>query len=226
MTSEKIYSNLLEYVNTLNEDDQKFILKSVNANCHYDNCGIGTIMLINLMVDLKEDIAFRNAKQNGNTDSLKAAKDILKVANKGCRDACKGAWIANGKQIVTDCYRALRFNTPLELPVLPDSFTPINMEQIFSGVYTNSNEYPLPTIGELKTFIAMEKANGSRNGIEYDIGKDYPLVNAEYLLTMISGLQNCKAYFANAVMPIYLKGDNGDGLVVPIRRMKTVQESA
>ena len=226
MTSEKIYSSLLEYVNTLNENDQKFILKSVDANCRYGDCGIGTIMLINIMVDLKEDIAFRNAKQNGNTDSLKAAKDILKAANKGYRDACKGAWIANGKQIVTDCYRALRFNTPLELPALPDSLDPINIEQIFSGVYTNSNEYPLPSIGELKTFITMEKTKHYREGIQYNIGDDYPLVNAEYLLSMISGLKNCKAYYENAVMPIYFKGDNGDGLLTPIRRFKTEQESA
>ena len=226
MTTEKIYSTLLNYVNTLNENDQQFIMKSINSNSRFADCGIGTITLINLLVDLKEDIAFKNAKQNGSTDSLKAAKDILKAANKGYRDACKGAWIANDKQIVTDCYRALRFNTPLELPVLPDNIDPINIEQIFSGVYANSNEYPLPTIGELKTFITMEKANGARKGIEYDIGEEYPLMNAELLLTMISGLQNCKAYFANAVMPIYFKGDNGDGLLTPIRRMKTEQESA
>ena len=226
MTTEKIYSTLLDYVNTLNEDDQKFITKSINANCRFGDCGIGTITLINLLVDLKEDIAFKNAKLNGNTDSLKAAKDILKAANKGYRDVCKGAWIANGKQIVTDCYRALRFNEPLELPALPENFDPFNIEQTFSGAYANEHEYPLPSIGELKTFITMEKTKHYHEGIQYDIGDDYPLVNAEYLLTMISGLKNCKAYFANAIMPIYFKGENGDGLLTPIRRMKTEQESA
>ena len=226
MTTEKIYSTLLNYVNTLNENDQQFIVKSIDSNSRFTDCGIGTITLVNLLVDLKEDIAIKNAKSNGSIDSLKSAKDILKAADKGYRDACKGAWVANDKQIVTDCYRALRFNTPLELPVLPDSLTPINIEQIFSGVYQNEHEYPLPTIGELKTFIAMEKANGNGKGIKYNIGDDYPLLNAEYLLSMISGLKNCKAYYANAVMPIYFKGENGDGLLTPIRRMKTEQESA
>lgn len=232
MTKTQIYKAISEYVKTLDDGEQTFINREVEAEHKYNGMGLPATILIDLLIGLKSDIRAECAKANGSTNALKSALDIIKAAKKKPQTALHGAWMVDEKQCVCDGCRAIRFNEHLDLPVIPKDSQPMNVLSIFNGAKQNENEYPLPTIGELKAHIALEKAKPrtkaeKKRGIEYDIGEAYPLVDAEYLLTMIAGIENCKAYCGSTVLNImYFSGDNGDGILCPIRRKDKQNDEA
>lgn len=231
MTKEQIYKGILEYVNTLDENDQKVINRAVEAEQTMNN-GRGVFILADILIGLKADIRADYAKANGSTNSFKAAMEIIKAAKKKPQTALHGAWFADGEQYVCDGYRALHFYEPLDLPIIPKDAQPMNIKQIFSGIEQNQNEYPVPTIGNLKAFITLEKAKprdkaDKKQGIYYDAGETHPLVNAEYLLTMITALDDCKIYHGIWLYgAMYCKGTNGEGILLPVRRYPSEIEPA
>ena len=75
----------------------------------------------------------------------------------------------------------------------------------------------LPTVAEIKAFIAEQKAkHGSKNNIPICID-GYIYVNPQYLLDFVQALPDCKAYKPeNNRSPIYFAADNGDGILLPV----------
>lgn len=82
-------------------------------------------------------------------------------------------------------------------------------------------EITLPDISELKVYIKTHKIkekNNPKKVADYLLNEELNLwVNPQYLLNAMECLPDCKAYSANRTSPIYLKAENGDGVVMPVR---------
>ena len=84
----------------------------------------------------------------------------------------------------------------------------------------------LPTIAELKAFIAENKAKyGKDNRIPYCID-NYVYVNPQYLIDFMQALPDCTAYKPdNNKSPIYFIADNGDGILLPVNPASVPQST-
>lgn len=181
-----------------------------------------------LIAKSREEIAQAKAKASGKARFLKAMKSVIKSAKDTNRDNTFGAWTdKNGKQITCDGYRCLRSNEPLEgLPEVPG----INISEIVDKAKDdNTVEMKLPTVGEVKARVAELKATkpGIYTGklakpVPYDFGEGLPMVNASFLLDMLAAFPDAEVCYISdkpLVTPIYFTGKDGDGVLLPIRKM-------
>ena len=82
----------------------------------------------------------------------------------------------------------------------------------------------LPTVAELKAWAA---AHGGKKALSAGKAKPYIWggvvgVNVYYLIDMLQALDNCKAYIPESKnSAIYFSGDNGEGILLPVRVAET-----
>lgn len=156
-------------------------------------------MLEDTIATLRKEIAVKTAKSAGKQDLYKAMMAVIKSSEKHSpnKRALHGAWFDHGKQYVCNGYMLIENSgTPLDLPALPDDAKPMNVHPILKA--RAEKEYPdilrCPTIAELKSGIAEQKALAKCNGhklnkVLYYLGGGH-VANAEYLRTALQATGN------------------------------------
>lgn len=170
---------------------------------------------LRIYAELRERVA---AKSCGS--AIQAVKRLIRTC---ARNDMRGVWkSADGSAwCCCDGQREVRLKNVSGVPVLEQSFP--NLEaQIDGCAKAASKSLRLPTAAELKTYIAAEKAAGIKpDSILYWWGSDTPAVNASFLLDMVTIFPDCKeARYRTELSPLYFCGDNGDGILLPVRRAK------
>lgn len=206
MTTEKILSKTIEALTAVTAGDT-----------------LRTRDLLETIADqLRDDIRTKEAKKNGKTNALSAAKRILKTAQKAPRPALHKAFYNNGLQCVCDGFRGAQLKNALPLDELPADMETINFVRFLDDAKQNNNIIlELPELSTLKTYIKLEKFKNkiakTKDIIYYDFGPKLPFVNAEFLADQLEILPDCKAYAKNNGFNIYFESDDGRGILCNAR---------
>ena len=202
------------------------IIKSWSVKVH----DAGFIMMENEMLDvlksLESDMLLEQSKKSGTKSIVTAANRIIKNAELCNKPMLKGMFTNQTRDgstlyCVCDGFVAIRFNEKPPLPEIDEKYNgqEMQLEQIVRPIY-DSKEINLPDIGELKVFIKTHKIkekNNPKKVADYPLDEELNLwVDPQYLLNAMECLPDCKAYAANRISPIYLKSENGDGVVMPV----------
>lgn len=223
-----IYEKLLTYVNSMEEDEKKMVMyyvESENKKCPFS---VGS--LIDVLVSLKGEIRQDAAKNSGNGSLYKSAMNILKNSKKvlSGNTGFHGAFMYEGVQYVLDGYRLLAIKNKIDLPET-ELASDIGKKNIDACRRNCTNEFPLPDVGELNAYIKQEFAKQKASGVKpnerkvlYDAGVQYPIFNAEYLLSMMQAMPGCTAKYGNVLSPVYFDGGDVEGVLCPVNRKKDV----
>jgi len=185
----------------------------------------GVPALITLCAALRDDMRRKANKASGKANIEKAMRAIIKNAPEHQRQL-QGAFLSDGKQYACDGYRAIRLNTPIDLPAPPEPCT-IDIGRLFADARHNATT-PLetPSQGELKSYIKITKAenkakygkNANRQCILWDFGKDRPVVNAVYLLDILTAFPDAAITCGTMTDPLYFSHADGEAILLPVRR--------
>ena len=223
-----IYEKLLAYVNSMEEDEKKMVMHYVETEAK--NCPFSVGHLIDVLVTLKCEIRQDAAKSGGNGSLYKSAMNILKNSKKvlSGNTGFHGAFMYEGVQYVLDVYRLLAIKNKIDLPET-ELASDIGKKNIDACKRNCTNEYPLPDVGELNAYIKQELAKQKASGLKpnerkvlYDAGVQYPLFNAEYLLSMMQAMPGCTAKYGNVLSPVYFDGGDVEGILCPVSRKEDV----
>ena len=210
MTTEKLYD----------------IIKAWSVRIHDE----GFLMMENEMLDvlksLEADMLIEQSKKSGTKSIVTAANRIIKNAESLKKPLLAGMFTNHTRDgstlyCVCDSYVAIRFNEKPLLPEIDEKYhgQEMQLEQIFKPM-DGSKEIALPDISELKVYIKTHKIkekNNPKTVADYLLDEELNLwVNPQYLLNAMECLPDCKAYAANRISPIYVKAENGDGVVMPV----------
>lgn len=198
-------------------------------------------MLEDTIATLRKEIAVKSAKAAGKQDLYKAMLAVIKSVEKVApyKAALKGAWIDHGKQYACNGFILIENSgAPLDLPALAEDVEPMHVQPILKA--RAEKEYPdvltCPTIAELKSGIAEQKALAKCNGhkfrpVVYHFGGGH-VANAEYLRIAVQATGSTTIHAENRTGGhdvIYQVGDlwfeSEDGtvkvLVLPVRELPT-----
>ena len=184
----------------------------------------GVPALITLCAALREEMRSEANKANGKANIEKAMKEIIKNAPDHNRQL-QGAIVIGEKQYACDGHRAIRLNTPIDLPAAPVPCT-IDFNRIFDDARHNATtRLETPTIGELKTYIKIKKAENkakygkyaNRQCILWDFGEGRPTVNAVYLLDILTAFPDAAITFSTLTTPLYFSHADGEAILLPVR---------
>ena len=210
MTTEKLYN----------------IIKAWSVRIHDE----GFLMMENEMLDvlksLEADMLIEQSKKSGTKSIVTAANRIIKNAELRNKPMLAGMFTNQTRDgstmyCVCDSYVAIRFNEKPLLPEIDSKYhgQEMQLEQIVKPM-DGSKEIVLPDIGELKVYIKTHKIkekNNPKKVADYLLDEELNLwVDPQYLLNAMECLPDCKAYAANRISPIYVKAENGDGVVMPV----------
>lgn len=178
------------------------------------------LLIDNLITELKADLLREEAKKNGTAGKKKAADNILKQL-KHHSNTGGAITAADGSQIIGGAYSLVKLIEPL--PVMPCKNT--NGLPDYNYCLNNAREnngatVHLPTVAELTAFIKERKAEKIKH-ISYDFGDGLPLVNAQYLLEIITLIPDavCITSAKNPLAgSLYFKSKAGEGLLLPERK--------
>ena len=174
-----------------------------------------------LLIETMEALDTNNT---GDKTIMAALKRIIKSAGKNRN--FDGIFETIGddnikRYAVCDGYRLIRLNK--DYKNMQHATDPRIESDTFNKAIKGSQRdeiMPLPSIADVKAFIAQEKARPGKsykaNQSPYNVFLDV-WVNPEYLLDMLQALPGCKAY--KPVIrknPIYFEAENGDGILLPI----------
>ena len=178
--------------------------------------------------DLAAQIRMDIATNAGRGNAAKTIRAFLKAVGKDPRESLHYPWIdEQGRECYCDGFRAFRLNNPLGLVKRPDDAgETINLAKIYPDSLAGWKELPMPTIAEIKTHIALSKANGAK--LLWRFGPGKPTVNAHYLLDAAMVFPDADKIFWNTlVSPMMIQSRDGDGLILPVRVAgETQQEPA
>ena len=196
-----------------------------------DSCDTAGLYLVAKDMDttlkqLEADMLIEQSKKSNTKSIVIAANRIIKNAESTGRDIVMGMFenkdkYGETKYCVCDGFVAIRFNKKPLLPEIDSNYhgQEMQLEYIVKPM-DGSKEINLPDIGELKAFIKTHKIkekNNPKKVVDYSLDEELNLwVNPQYLLNAMECLPDCKAYAANRISPIYLKSENGDGVVCPV----------
>nr|DAM83470.1 MAG TPA: hypothetical protein [Caudoviricetes sp.] len=202
------------------------IIKSWSIKIHDE----GFFMMENEMLDvlksLESDMLLEQSKKSGTKSIVTAANRILKNAESRKCPVLEGMFenkdkYGETKYCVCDGFVAIRFNEKPLLPEIVEEWRGQEMQlEYIVKPMDGAKEITLPDIGELKVYIKTHKIkekNNPKKVADYLLDEELNLwVNPQYLLNAMECLPDCKAYAANKFGPIYLKAENGDGVVMPV----------
>ena len=180
----------------------------------------------NVLKQLEADMLIDQSKKSGTKSIVTAANRIIKNAESLKKPLLAGMFTNQTRDgstlyCVCDSFVAIRFNEKPFLPEIDEKYhgQEMQLEQIVKPM-DGSKEIALPDIRELKVYIKTHKIkekNNPKKVADYLLNEELNLwVNPQYLLNVMECLPDCKAYAANRVSPIYLKAENGDGVVMPV----------
>lgn len=182
--------------------------------------------------DLEAQVRLDTASSKGALNATKSVVAMLNGAKKDGRKTLSYAWIdADGRQCVCDGFRAYRLRDHLPLEPRPDDAgEPIDLGKVFpdtsSGLYAAA---PLPSIAELRAFIAIERAKSGtvrsrkqRPGVIWRFADAGISVNADYLLDLLAVFPEATQIMYNAtcsahLSPLMLRTERGDAILLPLR---------
>ena len=119
--------------------------------------------------------------------------------------------------MLTDSYRMVRLLS--DVPALPHVESTLKAGSIdkFFNQARKETELNLPSAKELKAWIKEKHIRRNNPGKTTFCIDGLINVNPFYLLDMIQGLPNCKAYMpASNKYPIYFNAESGEGLLCPV----------
>ena len=180
----------------------------------------------NVLKQLEADMLIEQSKKSGTKSIVTAANRIIKNAELRNKPMLEGMFTNQARDgstlyCVCDGFVAIRFNEKPLLSEIDSKYhgQEMQLEYIVKPM-DGSKEITLPDIGELKVFIKTHKIkekNNPKKVADYPLDEELNLwVNPQYLLNAMECLPDCKAYAANRISPIYLKSENGDGVVCPV----------
>ena len=180
----------------------------------------------NVLEQLEIDMLIEQSNKSGAKSIVTAANRIIKNGELLKKPLLAGMFTNQTKDgstlyCVCDSFVAIRFNEKPLLPEIDSKYhgQEMQLEQIVKPM-DGSKEITLPDIGELKVYIKTHKIkekNNPKKVADYLLDEELNLwINPQYLLNAMECLPDCKAYAANRVSPIYLKAENGDGVVMPV----------
>jgi len=232
LSKDKIYQTIYKY---LVEDEGIENLDNLLATWEVTDptkASSGVPALITLCAALRDDMRTEANKSCGKANVEKAMRAIIKNAPDHKRQL-QGAIVKGGKQYACDGHRAIRLNTPIDLPAPPVPCT-IDFERIFDEARHNAT-MPLetPTLGELKSYIKTKKAEykakygrkANDKTILWDFGKDRPVVDAVYLLDILTAFPDAVITYSTMTGPLYFCHTDGEAVLMPVR-MKEQDRSA
>lgn len=215
MTTEKLYDTIKSWRDSCDTAGLFLVAKDMNG----------------VLNQLESDMRLAEAKKTGTKSIVNAANRIIKNAQNMPREMLWGMFTNQNKDgstsyCVCDGYVAVRFKDKPPLPEIDSKYhgQEMQLEQIVKkGDF--AKEINLPDIAELKVFIKTHKIKKTKTteaGIEpYLLNEEIGLwVNPQYLLNVMECLPDCKAYATNAVSGVYMEAENGDGLVLPVKKNK------
>ena len=196
-----------------------------------DSCDTAGLYLVAKDMDitlkqLEADMLIEQSKKSGTKSIVTAANRIIKNAELRNKPMLEGMFTnqtRDGSTLYCVCnsYVAIRFNEKPLLPEIDEKYhgQEMQLEQIVKPM-DGSKEIALPDIGELKVYIKTHKIkekNNPKKVEDYLLNEELNLwVNPQYLLNAMECLPDCKAYAVSRISPIYLKAENGDGVVMPV----------
>lgn len=163
------------------------------------------------------------AKSKAGAGAVNVAKRIYQE-NEACRPSLAGIFESGGKWTVCDGYRAIMFTHDMsELPHVDGGSLAKSLPEMIDKA-EKAEPLEIPTVAELKAWAA---AHGGKKALSAGKAKPYIWagvvgVNVYYLIDMIQALENCKAYIPESKnSAIYFSGDNGEGILLPVRVAET-----
>lgn len=183
------------------------------------------ITLVRILTSLRQDIREQANKKSGKGNVHKAMQAVIKSIP-DYRPDLKGYFMSGeNNDILTVCdgFRIIRSFEPLDVGELVKGF---DANPIMTGAKNDSTEaLELPTLSELKVYIKLQKAEQNTRyakELVYEFGEDLPLVNAQYLLDILTAFPEAKAYKkegeSGIISAIYFVAEGGDAVLLPIRR--------
>lgn len=203
------------------------ILTRVNAILALNPDPVVKSELDKLASDLAAQVRMECAAKTGGLNATRTITAMLAYEKKhGCRPALQYQWQDKAdRQCVCDGFRAFRLTEHLPLEERPkDAGDGVDLDKVFPANLAGYEALPLPSAGELKAHIALERANFTGKAKDFtplwQFGEGKPTVNAAYLRDMIAVLPNAAEIFWNPKSifgPLYAKDDHGDSVLLPVR---------
>lgn len=186
-----------------------------------------------LRADLEAQVRLEIAASNGSTSATRTITKLLERCKKeNHRPALHYAWLdKDGRQCICDGFIAFRLKEPLPLEPRPDNVGDgIDLDKVFPDGKGYAAT-PLPSAKEIRAHIAVEKAKaGGKRGasVLWDFGEGKPVVNAHYLLDLVSVFPDAAEIFHGVgekiLSPLYVRCERGDAILLPIRTNRSVAE--
>ena len=212
-----------------------------------------------LAADMTDQMRRDAAAKAGRGNAEKIIRGVLRNAddlrNGDDRNPIKWQWTdAQGRQCVSDSFVAFRLVDALPLPPRPaDAPKPVDLGKFFCEDVTHADyldSLPLPDTADVRAFIRAERARetadrariaaAKKEGKEiktnriyfgWDFGKGRPIVNAKYLLEMMTVFPDAqRIYFRRGHEGLFqamqVVTSYGDGIIMPILPEDRIQRSA
>ncbi len=185
----------------------------------------GVPALITLCAALRDDMRTEANKASGKANIERAMRAIIKNAPEHMRQL-QGAFVRDGKQYACDGYRAMRLNTPIDLPAPPVPCTMDIGRFIDEARHNATKPLETPTLGVLKAHIKTKKAENkakygkgaNKEKILWDFGEGRPVVNAAYLLDILTAFPDATITYSTLTAPLYFSHADGEAILLPVRK--------
>ena len=211
MTTEKLYDTIKAWRDYVTTEGMIRIEREMN----------------DVLKQLEADMLIEQSKKSGTKSIVTAANRIIKNAESLKKPMLAGMFTNQTRAgdtlyCVCDSFVAIRFNEKPLLSEIDEKYhgQEMQLEHIVKQM-DGSKEINLPDISELKVYIKTHKIkekNNPKKVADYLLDKELNLwVNPQYLFNAMECLPDCKAYAANSISPIYVKAENGDGVVMPVK---------
>lgn len=210
MDAKKVLENTIEMLRAYDSAMDNSVSDQIISNPHeWTRSHIGAYSVYaNMILSAKEEIA----KKAHGTSAVSALKKIIKEPLRG---NVNGIFRAGEKIHVTNGYLGIILNE--DIPELPHIENGFRLDDIVNEAKSKSTiDFPVPSFGDLKQFIAEHKRNDRTPYIvhtdEFDIG-----FNPRFMEIMLSVLPGAKVKCSSKYAPIYFESENGVGVLLPCR---------
>lgn len=182
-----------------------------------------------LIADVEADIRQETAASRGNGAAQRIITKMLK-ANREFKPEISYQWIdAKNRQCAIDGHRGFRFKDHLPLEERPkDCGDHPELSKIYPSSDVLDTKYlpiKLPSAADIKIEIAKQKSLGFKRNYYYDFGADLPVVNAQYLLDIITVLPDADTiWYSGILSPMFVFTDRADAILCTIKMDKKSDE--
>lgn len=218
MANAKLLSELYAYIGDLDVNERTFIEKLVERDIICNKPSSPLEHLANVMVDLQRSIRAENNKKAGSGSWERLAKRMEKTTQ---RETMAGIIINDGAHYLCDGSRAVRLPEQIEYKRAAQE---LDVKKMLDGAAKNEKPRDMPSVGELKSHIALEKARRKAEGgrpskapILWSFGEGLPSVNAEYLLDFCEVMPKARLAYTHNTALIYFKDGRTEAVLLPVR---------